>query len=433
MTVDTHSPPSDDPESLRSWQLAQLQRLIAELVPGNRFYAPRLQRAGLIGGLASLEAFCAAMPFTTKNELVEDQLRHPPYGTNLTYPLERYVRFHQTSGTSGRPLRWLDTADGWAWMQKVWQRVFSEASLRPGDRVFFPFSFGPFLGFWAAFDAAASAGLLAVPGGGMNSRARLDVLRDNAATAVCCTPTYAIRLAEVAAEHGIDLSQTSVRVLIVAGEPGGGLPAVRDRISRLWGGARVMDHHGMTEVGPVSFGNPRHPGVLHVVESSYLAEILDVDTGQPVSPGEVGELVLTTLGRHGTPLLRYRTGDLVRASTRGARELGTPELALEGGILSRVDDMVVVRGVNLYPSAVEEVVRTVPEVAEFRVELSTRAALAEVKVEIEAHAAGEAAPAVAKRLEAAFRRVFQLRIPVSAVPFGSLPRFELKARRWIKR
>ncbi len=416
---------------LEADQLGRLRKLVAELA-ANRFYAPRLRSAGLLDGPESLADFTSRMPLTTKDELVEDQRLHPPYGTNLTFPLERYVRLHQTSGTSGKPLRWLDTEESWSWMLRVWHRVFAEASLTPVDRLFFPFSFGPFLGFWAAFDAATRYGCLAIPGGGMTSKARLEVLLDNAATAVCCTPTYAIRLAEIAAAHGIELEGSSVRVLIVAGEPGGAVSAVRDRISHLWGGAQVIDHHGMTEVGPVSFGNPQRPGILHVLESSYLAEVIDSASGLPVPRGDVGELVLTTLGRHGSPLLRYRTGDLVKVSTRETSELGYAELALEGGILARVDDMVVVRGVNLYPSAVEEVVRTLPEVVEYRVELSTRAAMTEVRIEIETNPDCRQPKTIAMRLEEALRNALQLRIPVVLAGSESLPRFELKAKRWIR-
>lgn len=417
---------------LRTDQLAKLRRLIAELVPGNRFYAPRLRAAGLTGGPRDLAEFTSRMPFTTKQELVEDQRRQPPYGTNLTYREERYVRLHQTSGTSGEPLRWLDTAESWEWVLGGWIRVFEAAGLGPGDRIFFPFSFGPFLGFWAAFDAASRHGCLALPGGGMTSRARLGILLENAATAVCSTPTYAIRLAEVAVAEGIDLAASRVRTLLVAGEPGGSVAAVRERISRLWGGARILDHHGMTEVGPVSFPNPRIPGLLHLIESSYLAEVIDPARGEPVPRGEIGELVLTTLGRLGSPLLRYRTGDLVKLSTRDPSELGHPEAALDGGILARADDMVVVRGVNLYPSAVEAVVRGLEEIAEYRVELSDVGAMTEVRIEIEpAPGCGDSA-ALAARLEEALRTAFQLRVPVRVAAPGSLPRFELKAKRWVE-
>lgn len=424
-------PRFSDRETLAADQFAKLRHLLAELAGRNGFYRPRLAAAGFGAGIASLDDFTSRMPVTTKAELVEDQRRHPPFGTNLTYPLARYVRYNQTSGTTGQPLRWLDTAQSWDWMLGSWILVFEAAGVDREDRVFFPFSYGPFLGFWTAHDAAVRLGCLTLPGGGMTSRDRLAMLVDNGATVMCATPTYAVRLAEVAAEEGIDLAATTIAKIIVAGEPGGGVPAVRQRISSLWGGARVFDQHGMTEVGPVSFPNPEIPGVLHVLEGRYLAEVLDPETGRPAAPGETGELILTTLGRFGSPLLRYRTGDLVRLSPRPPAELGYVETALEGGILARTDDMVVVRGVNLYPSAVEEVIRRDDAVAEHQVELATGGALAELTVRVEPRPGADAG-GLAERLEDALRQAFQLRIAVEVVSPGALPRFELKAKRWRK-
>src|SRR3989441_11739368 len=205
-------------------QLEQLRSLLAELFPGNRFYSRKLNAAGITFDIASLEDFSARFPFTTKTELVEDQQANPPFGTNLTYPLERYTRYHQTSGTSGTPLRWLDTPENWEWMLESWTEILRVAGVQPPDRVYFAFSFGPFIGFWIAFEAAARLGCLCVPGGGLSSAARLRAIVDTGITIVCCTPTYAIRLAEVAAEEKIDLSVSRVRLLVVAGEPGGSIP-----------------------------------------------------------------------------------------------------------------------------------------------------------------------------------------------------------------
>ncbi len=417
-------------ETIRRHQLTVLQELLKELArQKNPFYLPRLKAAGLTAGAESLEHFVAAMPFTLKAELVEDQRLHPPYGSNLTYELDRYVRIHQTSGTSGSPLRWLDTREGWAFVTGNWQRVFRAAGVESGDRVFFPFSFGPFLGFWAAFDAAAELGCLVLPGGGLTSNGRLQVLEDNRATVVCCTPTYAIRLGEIAQSAGLKVD--SVHTVIVAGEPGGSIPGVRQRISDLWAGARVLDHHGMTEIGPVSYPNVAVPGLLHIIENSYLAEVLDPESLEPVPDGQPGELVLTTLGRVGSPLLRYRTGDLVCVCKRPTAELGTSDMALEGGILSRVDDMVVVRGVNLYPGAIEKVVRRFPEISEYRVELRTRRSMLEARIEIELEAScSTGSDEMCNTLADALQTAFQLRIPVGSVEPGSLPRFELKAKRW---
>src|SRR5882757_8365961 len=206
---------------IQASQLEQLRSLVAELFPANSFYTRKLSAAGITFDVASLADFSRRFPFTTKEELVEDQRVRPPFGTNLTYPLDRYARFHQTSGTTGTPLRWLDTQESWEVMVESWAEILRAAGARPGDRVYFAFSFGPFIGFWLAFESAAKLGCLCVPGGGLSSAARLRAIIDNGIDIVCCTPTYAMRLAEVALEEKIDLKAGRVRLLVVAGEPGG--------------------------------------------------------------------------------------------------------------------------------------------------------------------------------------------------------------------
>jgi phenylacetate-CoA ligase len=434
------------PAAIRSTQLEQLRSLVAELFPGNQFYSRKLNAAAVTFDIASLSDFSARFPFTTKAELAEDQRRQPPFGTNLTYPIDRYIRYHQTSGTGGAPLRWLDTAESWEWMLENWTRVLLAAGARSGDRVFFAFSFGPFIGFWMAFESAARLGCLCVPGGGLSSAARLQAIMDNGITMLCCTPTYGIRLGEVAAEEKIDLRNARVRTLIVAGEPGGSIPAVRARLADLWPGARVFDHHGMTETGPVTYQCPAQPGLLHVIETAYYAEIIDPGSGRPLldrSTGSAisrvtGELVLTPLGRTGSPLLRYRTGDLVKVASQSDVEFRQPcacgsyELGLEGGILGRADDMVVIRGVNVYPSAVEEIVRSCGGIAEYQVEVSTRQTLPEISLQIEAATDCSDAAGLVHRLERRFETTLALRVPITLVPAGTLPRFDMKAKRWVR-
>jgi phenylacetate-CoA ligase len=400
--------------------MPQLDTLLAAVLPDNPFYAAKLRDVSPGSALSTL-------PFTLKQELIDDQIAHPPYGSNLTYPLSRYTRFCQTSATTtGTPMRWLDTPESWDWMIGNWIRVYQAAGVATGDRIFFAFSFGPFLGFWVGFEAATRGGCLAIPGGGLRSAARLRAIVETSATVLCCTPTYAIRLAEVAAEENIDLRASQVRTLIVAGEPGGSVPATRAHISKLWHGARVVDHHGMTEIGPVSYGCPKRPGVLHVIEDSYTAEVIDPVTCQPVPRGVTGELVLTNLGRLGSPLIRYRTSDIVQAAPEERCECGARDLALDGGILGRTDDMLLVRGVNVYPSAVENILRGFDAVTEYRVQIQNQRTLPELSIQVEAHDS-----TLAHRIEAALANSFALRIPVALVPPGTLPRFEMKARRWV--
>lgn len=415
--------------ALAKLQAERLRTLLREILPSNRFYARKFAEARLDPHAIQTPADLTRLPFTTKAELLADQAAHPPYGSVHTYPLARYCRLHQTSGTSGRPLRWLDTPESWSWLLDCWRTIFAIVGVAPGDRLFFPFSFGPFLGFWAAFEAAGRLGYWCLPGGGMSSSARLRFLLDHQATVVLCTPTYALRLGEVAHAEGIDLAAASVRLLIVAGEPGGSIGGTRSRIETAWG-ARVFDHSGMTEIGSLGIECPANPIGLHLLETECLAEVIDPHTGEPLAKGEVGELVLTNFGRWGSPLIRYRTGDLVRVDPQPC-PCGLGFVRLAGGILGRSDDMIHLRGNNLYPSALEAVIRRFPEVAEYRVEVDQSAPLAVLRVEVEA--AGEDANGLAERVGRAIRDEFLFRAEVKAVPPGTLPRFEMKAHRVVFR
>jgi phenylacetate-CoA ligase len=397
----------------------RLSAMLRAVLPANRFYARKFS------GLDPTDL--ARLPFTTKAELIADQDAHPPHGSNLTYPPGRYVRLHQTSGTSGKPLRWLDTAEGWAWHLDCWAFIFRTLGLRPGeDRLFFPFSFGPFLAFWSAFEAGVREGYLGLAGGGMPSATRLRFLLDNAATVVLTTPTYALRLAEVAQEEGLDLAGSAVRALIVAGEPGGSVPATRQRIEAGWG-ARVFDHSGMTEVGPLTIEAPGEPGGVYVLEDFFIAEVIDPQTGAPVPAGTEGELVVTNLGRWGSPLIRYRTGDVVRVDPRPHV---LPYLWLDGGIRGRVDDMIVLRGNNVYPSALQAIVHRFAEVVEYRIVVDRDGSLPRLRLDLEVSGGDPAR--VAARVDRAVRDELLFRAEVHLVPLGSLPRFELKARRVIQ-
>ena len=418
--------------ALAARQAERLQQLLRAIHGRNPFYTAKLTRAGIEPSALALPGDLARLPLTTKAELVADQDAAPPWGTVLTYPVERYTRYNQTSSTTGRALRWLDTTESWQWMLDCWRAVYRGARVGADDRILFPFSFGPFLGFWTAFDAGAQLGAHCVPAGGMTSEARLALIEVVRPTVICCTPTYALRLVEVARQvrgAGAPLADSSVRVLIVAGEPGGSIPATRGQIERGWG-ARVIDHHGMTEVGPVSFECWDKPGAVHLNECEYICEVLDPDSGRPVPAGEPGELVLTNLGRTASPLIRYRTGDLVALDTDRC-VCGRTLARLDGGIRARIDDMVHVSGVNVYPAAIEAVLRAVAEVVEYRATIASRGALRTVTVEVEVDPSAAQPAAVCRRTEQRLRAALGLTIPVTMVAAGSLPRFEMKARRCV--
>jgi len=414
------------PEAIAEHQRHKLDALLAELVRGNAFYQRKFDGLDAAGGGVSL----AGLPLTTRAELEADHQAAPPYGTNLTYDRSRYTRCHQTSGSAGAPLRWLDTPESWDWWKRCWGVIYRAAGLRDDDRLVFPFSFGPFVGFWGAFESAAALGNFCLPAGGMTTQSRLAYLLDHEVTIVCCTPTYALRMAEVAGEMGLDLASSAVRGLIVAGEPGGNIPATRSRIESAWG-ARVFDHAGMTEMGPWGFECVEAPGGMHVMEHEFIAEAIDPATGTVVGDGESGELVLTNLGRVGSPLIRYRTGDQVRL-TRGECACGRWFARVEGGILGRYDDMVVIRGNNVFPAAVEAIVRAFPEIVEFQMEVHEVASMTELHLRIEA-GDGVAASDLVDRVATHVQDRLHFRPTVSAAPPGSLPRFDMKARRLVRK
>jgi phenylacetate-CoA ligase len=409
----------------RGREFGQLERLgsgIDALLKSNRFYQGRLHPVRKWDDFAQL-------PLSTKAEITADQQANPPFGTNLTFPIDRYSRLHQTSGTSGAtPLRWLDTADSWDWWVRIWaDHIYRSAGVQPNDRVFFAFSFGPFIGFWSAFSGAERLGTLVIPGGAMTTEQRLRTMLELRATVLCSTPTYAIRLAEAAQGLGVDLASSDIRITLHAGEPGASVAATRDLIERAFG-ARCFDHTGMTELGPTGVSCAARDGV-HLIESEFVFEVRD-DAGTvhslPESGTITGELVATNLGRWGSPLIRYRTGDRVEV-TRAACECGSPFAKMVGGIRGRVDDMFTVRGVNLYPSQVEDLVRRHATIGEFSIEIRSVRGMEEVTILCECQD-NDGAQTVAQ-LATDLRLALGARIECRQVAAGSLPRSDLKSRR----
>ncbi len=417
-------------DALAALQGQRLSELLRAIHGRSRFYTRKFDDAGIRQEALRFPRDLAALPLTTKAELMADQEAHPPWGSVLTEPLDRYTRYCQTSSTTGNPLRWIDTNESWQWMLECWKAVYRAARVETGDRVFFPFSFGPFLGFWTGFEAGCQMGLHCVPGGGMSTQIRLATIAAVGATVVCCTPTYALRLAEVAALEFPErrLAESTVRIVIVSGEPGGNIPATRERIEQSWG-ARVIDHHGLTEVGPISFECWESPGFLHVNEGEYICEVLDPATGRDTPDGLAGELVVTNLGRTASPVVRYRTGDVVVRRSESC-PCGRTWARLEGGVIARADDMINIRGVNVYPAGIESVVRRFADVAEFRSVVSQAGAMRSLRLQIELLPQAAEGSAVAVKVAYQIREALGLTVPVEVVPAGTLPRFEMKARRF---
>ena len=414
-------------KALEALQIEKLRSMLKQIYGRNRFYTDKLDAAGIHPeSIKTLEDF-KSLPLTSKAELVQAQSDALPFGSNTTFEESAYSRFHQTSGTSGTPLRVLDTPESWDWWGRCWGHVLAGAGLTENDRLFVPFSFGPFIGFWAAVEGARKINALMIPGGGRDSLQRLHLMKELGTTAMCCTPTYALRLAEVAQESGFDLSEIPLQTLIHAGEPGANVPATKARIESAWN-AKCFDHAGASEIGAHSFECEVQPNGTHVTESEFIVEVLNPETQEAVPVGEQGELIITNLGRIGYPVIRYRSGDLVVLNQQKCA-CGRSFARFEGGVLGRADDMVVVRGINVFPSAVENLVRQCDTVEEFRITVSTNREMGNLAIELEL--SENANPENARNtLDQAIQNELSLRPEITVVPSGSLPRFEMKAKRF---
>jgi phenylacetate-CoA ligase len=374
------------------------------------------------------------IPFMTREDWMDAQAERPAFGDLTTVDPDLAIRYHTTSGTSGRvPLRVLDGRKDWEWIAEMWAYGFWAFGVRPADRVFFAFSYGVFIGFWGAHYCCEKIGALVLPSGGSTTEQRIRALLDTGATTVCSTPTYALRLWQTAREMGIDLAKESkVKKVILSGEPAGSIPAVKRQLEEAWN-ARVGDTAGMTEIGTIMIFECRHqPGGTHIIEDHFIEECLAHDSDRPVGYGEEAERVVTSFGRGFIPLIRYRTKDLVVKIPHTACSCGRTGDIYDGGIRGRWDDMKLVRGTNVYPRAVEAIVREFSDVDEFQIVLERIEMQDEITVHLELKPdCREEWEPLRNRVAEALREAHEgLRFNVERATAGSLPRFELKAKRF---
>ena len=369
------------------------------------------------------------LPFTTKEDLRDNQQQRPPWGDVLAVPLADVVRVHLTSATTGRPLAFLDTAEDWYGFYHSYARSLHAFGVRRTDMVMAAFSYGPWIGYWSGFYAAQDLGCLVYPVGGLSTEQRHDALLTYPITVLGCTPSYALFLAEAATRKGIDLAKdTKLRITWHTGEPGASIPATRAKIEAAFGG-RAYDLPGLTEIAAWGFECEARTGLTHVHEDYVYPEVLD-EHGQAVKPGERGELVFTSLYRKAMPLLRYRTRDVVQLADRRC-PCGRTLVAFEGGVLARVDDMKKVRGIIVYPRRIEELVRPHRDVDEFQIVFRRVDGLDDILIRL------DPSPALAHdertRLSTALATDLQLglgiRVSVEVGEPGCLPRWDHKARR----
>ena len=427
-------------EALRAYQEEQLAPLVDWLHERCPFWRRTFDEIGAEpGDIRTLEDL-ARLPYITKSVYAENMDAHPPYGEFLCYPEEEVHRMgailFRTTGTTGKQRWFINTHEGYQHFGDQGIRILWSAGIRPGDIVMSILPLSLWSAGWGFYYGCRKAGMTYLAGGPpYDTRMRLDLIQDYRPAAICLTPSYALTLATVAAENGIDIASAGVRALIMGGEP---FPASRrQKIEQAWGiPGGAMDFSGITEGGPLYMGSECSAQAgQHLVEDEAIFEFVEIGGTNPVGPGELGELVFTALGQRvmGTSF-HYRTGDIV-TYTEEPCTCGRTHRRING-IEGRVDDMVKVRGINIFASAIEEIIRKVPSLADdFMLVLERGPAGDEVTVEVEP-APGLESDGYADAggaLEAELRRATTIRLPVRIAEPGSLPRFELKAQRWIDR
>ena len=417
----------DDMKRLWDRKIREIVRHAWEKSP---FYRKKFEEASITSDQIKSAEDIARLPFITKEDLREDQKAFPPWGSMMTLPIEACQRVHMTSGTTGQPLKVVDTAEDWAGFCHMHARMLHAYGVRKHDMVMPAFGFGPFIGFWASYYAAQELGCTLLATGGFKTEQRINALLSYPVTAMGCTPSYALHMAEAASKMGYDLKRDArVRITWHTGEPGGGIPSVVKKIEDAYG-CKAYDFIGSTEIGPWGFNCERQSGLTHINDDWAYLEVLDIKTGDPVGPGGTGELILTNLDRRALPFLRYRTRDIVKLAERSC-PCGRTLTCLEGSVLGRLDDMKKIRGVIVYPSRIEEIVRELKEVDEFQIVFTRINDLDEIILKIDPmpELAVSSHGDLRSRLVKALQVGLNIRVSVEILAHGSLPRWDHKARR----
>ncbi len=420
-------------ERLRELQLAKFKRIFSWTYEHSRFHRALYDDAGVTPADIRTFADIRRVPKVEKSMMRDIQGKDPfPYGDALCVPLEEVSAFRQTSGTTGRPVYQPDTWQDWEWWAECWAYILWAQGYRPRDRVFIPFGYNIFVAFWAGHYAAEKLGCEVVPGGVLDTQARILKIRELRATAMMATPTYVLGMADTAKNKmGIDPAGLTIEKITCAGEPGASIPTTKRRMETAWN-ARVYDHAGATEIGAWSFECQAQPGGMHVNEAFFLVEIEDLQTGEIIEePGRRGKMVITALDRCAQPCVRFDAKDVIEWDER-ACECGRTFRLVKGGVVGRADDITKVKGVLLAPAAIEEVVRGIEGLGnEYEVVVDRPGDIDRItlKVELMPGAEGRAAE-IEARLKDQLRLKTNLGYKLEFHEYGRLPRYEVKARRF---
>jgi phenylacetate-CoA ligase len=419
-------------EKLEKLQLRKFQSILKWVYNRSKFHRKLYRAAGIEPGDIKTFDDIRKVPKVEKSMMRAIQGKGPyPYGDMLCVPLDEVTTYRQTSGTTGQPVYQADTWQDWELWAESWAYILYAQGYRARDRVFLPFGYNVFIAFWAAHYGAEKLGCEVVPGGVLNTEARLLKMQELRVDAFMATPTYVLGMADTAKRKlGLEPKDFQIQKITVAGEPGGSIPTTKKRMEEAWG-AKVYDHIGATEIGAWSYECIYQSG-LHVNESLFLVEIEDVDSGELITePARRGKMVVTNLNRMAQPCIRFDSKDIIEWSPNVC-ECGRTFRLIKGGVVSRADDITKVKGVLLAPTSVEEVVRSVPELSdEYEVVVSKKGDIDHITLKV------ELIPEQMSNIDVIRNKlVYQLRLKTGLNynlefhKYGSLPRYEVKAKRF---
>ena len=421
-------------EKLRSLQLKKFRRIVEWAYDNSPFYRRLYEDAHMEPGDVKRFEDISKVPKINKDMMREVQQHDPfPYGDMLSVPIERVTTFRQTSGTTGTPVYQACTWQDWEWWAETWCYIFYAQGFRDTDRVFIPFGYNIFVAFWAGHYGAEKLGCEVVPGGVLNTQARILKMKELKCTAFVATPTYMLRMLEVARDDlGLDPAKDlNIERIMGAGEPGASIRTTKRRIEEGWG-AKVYDHIGITEVGSWSYECIEQPGGQHVNEGFFLVEIEDLETGEIITePGKDGKMIITAFDRLAKPAIRFDSMDVIRWADYDC-PCGRSFRLIDVGVVGRADDITKVKGVLLAPTAIEEVVRSIPELGdEYEVVVDKKGDIDTINLKVEILPGKEHdQETILFRLKDQLRIRTNLGYKIEIHPHGSLPRYEVKAKRF---
>ena len=419
-------------EELRKLQLKKFQHIFQWAYTHSKFHRFLYDQAGITPEDIRTFEDIGRIPTVEKAMMRDIQRKDPfPYGDALCVPLDEVVEFRQTSGTTGQPIYQPDTWQDWEWWSECWSYILCSQGYRPQDRVFIPFGYNVFVAFWAGHYAAEKIGCEVVPGGVLDTKARILKIQELRATAMMGTPTYILNMADTARQMNIAPEKLTISKITCAGEPGASIPGTKKRLEEAWG-AKVYDHAGATEIGAWSYECEAQPGGMHVNEALFLVEIADLETGKIIEePGKRGKMIITALDRQAQPCVRFDSKDMIEWDENPC-PCGRTFRLIKGGVLGRVDDITKVKGVLLSPTAIEEVVRTMDCLSdEYEVTVHKEGDTEMIKLCVELLPdARNQLPLIEAELSDQLRLKTNLRYDIEFHDYGSLPRYEVKARRF---